>query len=256
MRRHFTFDCEGSRLVATLDDADGTTGLFIVTGGNETRAGAWDGQAEFAARIAAAGFPVLRFDRRGTGDSEGENGGFRSSAPDIAAAIAAFREQCPAMRRIVGLGNCDAASALMLSGGAGLDGLILSNPWTIEDEVAAPPPEAVRSHYRQRLANPAAILRLLTGKVALGPLVRSLFAATKAPPPPSSLAQEMAEGIEWFAGQVRFLVADRDRTGQAFLSAWDKADGRIRRCGDATHSYVEPHAREWLLEQVLDVLRG
>lgn len=255
MRRHFTLNCEGSLLVATLDEASGTSGLVIVTGGNETRAGAWDGQAEFAARIAAAGFPVLRFDRRGTGDSEGENGGFRSSGQDIAAAIAAFRAACPQVSRFVGFGNCDGASALMLAGGAGLDGLVLSNPWTIEDETAAPPPEAVRSHYRQRLASPAAILRLLAGKVAIGPLVRSLFAAAKAPPAPSSLAQDMAAGIAGFAGDIRFLVAERDRTGQAFLGAWNKPDSRIRRCPDATHSYVEQHARDWLMAQVLEVLR-
>ena len=90
-RRHLVFACEGSRLAGTLDEAGGATGLLIVSGGNEVRAGAWNGQAQFAARIAAAGFPVLRFDRRGCGDSEGPNGEFRASAPDIAAALAAFR---------------------------------------------------------------------------------------------------------------------------------------------------------------------
>ncbi|EJL35363.1 hypothetical protein PMI02_00195, partial [Novosphingobium sp. AP12] len=79
-RRHFAFMCEGDRLVATLDTAPGRTALLLVSGGNEVRSGAWSGQARFAARIAAWGFPVLRFDRRGVGDSEGENGGFRSAA--------------------------------------------------------------------------------------------------------------------------------------------------------------------------------
>ena len=113
-RRHLTFSCEGSTLVGSLDEAEGTTGLLIVTGGNELRSGAWAGQAQFAARIAEAGFPVFRFDRRGTGDSDGPNGEFRSSALDIAAALAAFHAQRPTLNRIVGFGNCDAASALML----------------------------------------------------------------------------------------------------------------------------------------------
>ena len=78
---------------------------------------------------------------------------------------------------------------------------------------------------------------------------------SRTPPPPTSLAQDMAAGIAQFPGNVRFLLAERDRTAQAFLSVWTKEDPRIRRCSDATHGFVEPHAREWLTEQLLDVLR-
>jgi exosortase A-associated hydrolase 1 len=255
-RRHFTFTCEGVQLVGTLDEAAGENALLIVSGGNEVRAGAWNGQARLAASIAAQGFPVLRFDRRGVGDSEGDNHGFRSNGPDIRAALAALRTECPHVRRVVGFGNCDAASALMLAQGAGLDALVLSNPWTIEDDTAEAPAEVVRDHYRRRLADPAAIRRLLTGKVAIGGLVRSLFAAMRpAPAAPAGLAQEIARELSDFSGEVRLLVAARDRTGLAFLANWDKADTRLRLCAGATHSYVEPEAQDWLLAQVLDVLQ-
>jgi exosortase A-associated hydrolase 1 len=255
-RRHFTFDCQGSRLAATIDDASGTTGLLLVSGGNEIRAGAWNGQARLAAHVAAEGYPVMRFDRRGVGDSEGPNGEFRASDPDVAAALAAFREQCPQLTYIVGFGNCDAASALMLAGGAGFDALILSNPWTLDPGGEDAPAEVVRDHYRRRLADPAAIQRLLSGKVSLGKLVVSLIAAFRpAPKAPAGLAAEIAEGLGHFPGSVRFLIAGRDRTGLAFLSRWDKADARLRTCPDATHSYVEPEAREWLAGQVLEFLR-
>ncbi|WP_232491980.1 hydrolase 1, exosortase A system-associated [Novosphingobium kaempferiae] len=255
-REQLIFPCESARLVGTLDDAPGQTALLLVSGGNEVRAGAWNGQARFAARIAAQGFPVLRFDRRGIGDSEGSNGGFRSSAQDIAAARDALLARCPQVRRVVGLGNCDAASALMLAKGAGLDALVLSNPWTIEDEAAEAPAEVVRDHYRRRLADPAAIRRLLTGKVSLLKLARSLAAALRPKPAaPDGLAAEIAQGIAGFEGAIRFLVAGRDRTGLAFLSHWDKADQRVRTCADASHSYVEPPAQEWLVEQVLEMLR-
>jgi exosortase A-associated hydrolase 1 len=254
MRRHFTFTCDGAKLVGSLDQAPGTTGLLLVTGGNELRSGAWAGQAQFAARIAGAGHPVLRFDRRGCGDSEGVNGEFRSSAPDIAAALAAFRAECPQLSRVVAMGNCDAASALMLAGGAGADGLILSNPWTFESDAAhEAPPEAVRNHYRGRLGDWNAIKRLLTGKVALGPLLRSLMSAAAPPAPPSSLAQDMAAGIAEFSGPVRFLIAGKDRTALAFRSTWPKSDDRLRQCSAATHSFVEPEARAWLVEQTLAV---
>lgn len=255
MRRHFTFACEGAQLVATLDQADGTTGLLLVTGGNEVRSGAWAGQAQFAVRIAAAGYPVLRFDRRGCGDSEGFNAEFRDSAADIAAALATFRAECPLITRIVAMGNCDAASALMLAGGAGADALILSNPWTFEsDDAVEAPPEAVRNHYRGRLGDWNAIKRLVTGQVAIGPLLRSLLIAAKPARAPSSLAQDMASGIAGFEGPVRFLVAGRDRTGLAFAATWDKAEPRMRHAPTATHSFVEPEAREWLVEQAREFL--
>lgn len=256
IRRHLTFACEGSTLVGTIDPAASTTGLLLVSGGNELRSGAWAGQAQFAARIAAQGFPVFRFDRRGVGDSDGPNGEFRTSGPDIAAALAAFRTAAPHLTRIVAFGNCDAASALMLGQGSGCDALVLSNPWTIEGSDDAPPPDVLRDHYKRRLLSPDALKRLLTGQIPIGKLVRSLIAAVRPAPAPTSLAQDMARGIAGFGGPVTFLIAARDRTAIAFLATWDKADPRLRRCAGASHSYVEANAREWLEAQVLEALHS
>jgi exosortase A-associated hydrolase 1 len=256
-RRFVTFDCDGDTLVGSLDEAAGSTALLLVTGGNELRSGAWGGQACFSARVAQAGHPVLRFDRRGTGDSEGRNLQFRHSGNDIASALKALREQCPQVSRVVGMGNCDAASALLLSDGAGCDALILSNAWTYDavEEESAPASDEVRRHYRQRLADPAAIRRLLTGKVSLASLFRSLVSALRPAPPPSSLLEDMKTGLSRFSGPVTWLVAERDRTGQAFLSAWDLSGDEVHRCPGATHSYVEPHAQDWLVERALGALR-
>lgn len=254
-----TFECDGQMLAGTLDTAPGATGLLIVTGGNEIRSGAFGGQADMAARIAAAGFPVFRFDRRGVGDSEGENSGFRHSAEDIASALAAFRAMAPQVTRMIAFGNCDAASALMLAGGAQVEGLVLSNPWTIEDDDTAgstPPPEAVRARYLEKLKNPREIMRLLGGGVNLGKLARGVIHALKPPPPPSTLAQEMAAGLAGFGGEVRILLATADRTAQVFESAWLKVDPRIRRCEGAGHAYVEPEHRYWLEAQLLEALRA
>lgn len=258
-RRWHSFGCDGQMLAGTLDTAAGTTGLLIVTGGNEIRSGAFGGQADMAARIAAAGFPVFRFDRRGVGDSEGENRGFRHSAEDIACALAAFRGQAPHVTRVIAFGNCDAASALMLAGGAQVDALVLSNPSTIEDSEAGdntPPPEAVRARYLEKLKNPGEIMRLLGGGVNLAKLARGVIHALKPPPPPSSLAQDMAAGLAGFTGDVRILLATADRTAQVFEAAWDKSDPRIRRCEGAGHAYVEPAHRAWLEAQLLEALRG
>ena len=256
-RLALTFARGSSSLAGTLDTAPSASGLLLVTGGNEIRSGAFSGQAKLAARIAKAGFPVFRFDRRGIGDSEGENRGFRKSRGDIEAAMAAFRAIAPGVDRVVGFGNCDAASALMLAGGAGCDALVLSNPWTIEDAADdTPPPAAVRSRYAEKLTNPRELARLVTGGVNLRKLARGLAQAARPKAAPSSLAQEMAAGLAGFAGPVKILLASADRTAQVFEDSWDKADPRILRCEGASHAFVEPPSRDWLDRQLLEMLRA
>ncbi|MFM5917991.1 MAG: hydrolase 1, exosortase A system-associated [Novosphingobium sp.] len=265
MRRHVTFELGGDRLVGTIDMADNASGLLIVTGGNELRCGPFGSHAELAAKLAAAGFPVMRFDRRGVGDSSGYNGGFTTSEDDIAAAVAAFRSACPRLKRIVAFGNCDGASALMLAKGHGCDALVLANPWTFDPEPEAGPeesaqpqmtPRAIRAHYLRRLADPRAVLRLLTGKVKLGQMAGSLIDAAKPAPPQSALVQTMAAGLQDFAGSVALLIAENDRTAQVFLEQWQDNDPRIRMCPDAGHSFIEPQARIWLQGQLFGALRS
>lgn len=260
-RLHFDFGCGSLKLAGALDTAPASTGLLIVSGGNELRSGAFSGQSLLAARIAKAGFPVFRFDRRGVGDSEGENRDYRNSAGDIRAALDAFRALAPQVERVFAFGNCDAASALMLCGGQGIDGLILSNPWTIDDEQdgdtgAQHTPEAIRSRYLQKLSNPAEIARLLRGGVNLKKLAGGLFSAVKSAPQVSQLVVEMRAGLSAYHGPVRFLIATNDRTGQLFESAWGKDDPRINRRIGAGHSYVEPDDQAWLESQILSALRG
>jgi len=254
MRRHLEFACEGATLLGTLDEAAGAAGLLWVGGGNEIRSGAFAGQAQLAVRIAAAGYPVFRFDRRGVGDSDGENRGFRGSAPDIAAALAAFRAAAPGLDRIVAFGNCDGASSLMLGSGCGAQALVLANPWTFDEDDAAPPPEAIRARYAAKLKDPREWLRMAKGEVSLGKLAKGLARAAGPADAPSPLAAEIEQGLAAFAGQVRILIAERDRTGQAFLAGWDATDARLARCPDASHAFVEPDAREWMLNQLCDAL--
>lgn len=244
----------GETLLATLDDAPGPVGLLIVTGGNETRSGAFAGQAQMAARIATAGYPVLRFDRRGVGDSTGQNSGFTGSADDIAAALAAFRQAAPQITRVVAFGNCDAASALMLAGGAGCHALALANPWTFEQADDGPPPAAIRQRYAAKLRNPRELLRLVTGGVSLHKLAGGIRAALSPAAPPSSLAQDMQAGINDFSGPVHLLLAANDRTAQAYMATCPdrKADWHL--CEGAGHAFSEPQANEWLFSCLQSIL--
>lgn len=261
MRHRLTFPCDGAMLAATLDEAPGTTGLLIVSGGNEIRSGAHRGMAMLAGRVAAAGYPVFRFDRRGIGDSEGANGGYTNSGPDIAAAIAAFRDAAPQLTRIVAFGNCDAASALLLHQPLALDALLLANPWTYEsDEAEAeapalPPASAIRARYLSRLKDPKSLLRLFKGEIDIAKLFRGIAALGKpaAPAVPDGLPARLDAALAVVACPATILLATGDRTAQAFIENC-RTDGlSIERLASASHSFAGDDA-EWLFQRIRAVL--
>jgi exosortase A-associated hydrolase 1 len=267
MRRLTSFPCVGEDLAATLDEAPGSTGLLIVSGGNEIRIGAHRGMAELAAIIAAAGHPVFRYDRRGIGDSTGENNGFESTAQDISEAAAAFRREAPQLTRIVAFGNCDAASALILfHARAPIDALILTNPWTIEpsaDGNDLPPAAAIRSRYIEKLKNPRELLRLLTGGVNIRKLISGLSkASAKHSQPPASLPARLAIALSATKVPVTILLAERDNTALAFADHWKSpafAPARARHtlttCPTDSHSFARPQDKAWLTDQVCAALQ-
>ena len=263
MRRMIGFDCEGARLAGTLDEGSNTTGLLIVSGGNEIRSGAHAGQAAMAAHFAKLGYPVFRYDRRGIGESEGDNAGFESGAADVAAAVSAFRIKARNMQRLVAFGNCDAATALALfHDSVAIDALILANPWVIENtsvDYSTPPTSAaVRARYWNRLKNPRSVIDLFTGKINLRKLAGGLVTAVQADKP-TCLAERLAQALAASTLPAAILIADRDTTALAFMSAWNSsafADARTRQgvtlhsYQTASHSFADADAKAWLLGQV------
>jgi hypothetical protein len=64
----------------------------------------------------------------------------------------------------------------------------------------------------------------------------------------------MKAGVARFVGPVHILIAERDRTGQAFLSTWDARDPRLTRCAGADHAYSDDPSRDWLIARILEAL--
>lgn len=242
MRRVIAFACEGAQLIGTVDEADGDKGVLIVSGGNEVRCGAHRGMALLAQRLAAGGVPVFRFDRRGIGDSEGDNRGYASAAPDIAAALATFRREQPQVTRIVGFGNCDAATALLL-----LDhdcgALVLANPW-LGDDRAPLPPAAARAGYAGKLRDPKAWRRVLRSgpQAVLNSLRHGLTTRSEQP-----LEHGITAALR--RAPVTVILAAEDRTAQVFAaSAPSSLCAKIVKIATASHSFAGQDDR---LAQVL-----
>lgn len=240
LRRLITFTCLDDTLLGSLDEASGTTGLLIVSGGNEIRCGAHRGMALLAAEVASAGHPVFRFDRRGIGDSSGENGGYASSGPDIMAAVAAFRAAAPHVNRLIGFGNCDAATALLLYGYASFDRLILANPWVVSETDGLPPAAAIRSRYAQRLRDPASWVRLMTGQVDFGKLISGLSKVSQKQSRELSALERSVFGALADHRDVSIILASGDATAIAYADAAARAGyrGPTVTIDTASHSFA------------------
>ncbi len=267
MRRPLTFACRGATLAGVLHPATGTTGVVIVGGGVQTRAGSHRGFVALADRLAAAGVPTLRFDRRGVGDSDGDDRGFRDSADDIAAAVAALRAQFPELTQVVGWGLCDGASALALNATAlGLDGLILANPWTRDSDAPTdlPPRAAVAARYRERLTSPREWLRLARHGFDLRKAARGLLRMVRPERAPHT-ARQMAAALQASAGPSLILLSGRDATAQAFEALWRSPSFRRLRArpditlvtlAGATHTFARAEDAAAMAKASIDWISG
>lgn len=252
LRRIVSIDCEGETLLATLDGpAEARIGWIFVVGGSQTRVGPHRLYERLAARMAAAGHAVIRFDRRGVGDSTGEDPGYLDSAADCRAALTTLRSSFPALASVFGFGLCDGASAIAL-GLDTLSGAVLANPWVIEPTDDLPPAAAIRGHYRRRLLDPRAWAKLIRGGVDLRKLLRGLARLT---------ARENLGLVERFARGLprasRIVLAEGDGTAQAFSSAWRGLKGRkpaveTVSIATASHSFADAPAFAALAQAMLD----
>lgn len=272
MKRSFhQFECEGEQLSGSLDAGLKKTGLLIVSGGNEIRAGAHTGMSRLAQIISDNDFPVFRYDRRGIGDSSGDNGEFLSSASDIAAAARKFCTLCPAVAKIVAFGNCDGATALVLFGACtDINSFILANPWILEPNqnaqspATAPNAAAIRSRYWERLKNPRSIFDLFSGNIDIAKLAKGLRQAARKQEN-SGLSMKLRGALLRLTRKTDILIANRDTTALAFMGSWNSRDYKQVRDSQnitlyehngASHSFADRESKKWLENRILNHLEN
>ncbi|MBS4052353.1 MAG: hydrolase 1, exosortase A system-associated [Methylomonas sp.] len=147
------FDCQGEKLIGIVHQADSEakTGVLIVVGGPQYRVGSHRQFVLLARSLALQGIPVMRFDVRGMGDSEGAQRRFDQLDDDIRAAIDCFMVSCPQLNSVVIWGLCDAASAAIFYAYQDnrVKGMVLLNPWVFTEQGAAN--TYLKHYYIQRL---------------------------------------------------------------------------------------------------------
>ncbi len=202
------------------------TGIVIISGGTQTRVGAHRGLWRLAKGLVRHDRAVLRFDRRGFGDSTGQPGSFETLDDEIICAVRALRSACPAIQNLVLLGHCDGASAALLAAGdldneVGLAAthLILMNPWARTEKTAAA--AAVRHNYGAKLSELATWKRLFHGQINLKKAIVSIFNGLKAKltirsQEPTGFISRMA--LAWTKSKCRISIihGTADATAQEF----------------------------------------
>jgi exosortase A-associated hydrolase 1 len=282
----FTFTCRNDALVAIYHQATGAPrrGVVLVVGGPQYRVGSHRQFVLLARALAEAGIPVLRFDYRGMGDSDGEFAGFEAIDLDIAAAVDAFAARCPSLREIVLWGLCDAASAALFYAhqDARVRSLVLLNPWvrTTSGEAKT----YLKHYYLARLLDRGFWSKLASGRFEFAASLRSLAtmlrnartprAGAATAPTASCLAGDMsrplpdrmAEGLSRFDGSVLLIMSGNDLTAREFEEAakasafWRKllASPRVTRrdLAAADHTFSRRAWRDqiarWTIEAVTD----
>jgi exosortase A-associated hydrolase 1 len=225
-----TFACNDQTLVGIVacPESPGTTGVVLIVGGPQTRVGSHRQFVLLSRALAQAGYPVLRFDYRGMGDSTGEPRDFEAVSGDVAVAIDALQAHQPSVTQIVLWGLCDGAAAALLychdKPDPRVTGLCLLNPWLRSPASLAK--TQVKHYYTQRLQQKEFWLKLLSGKVALTAVsgfVQKLrqsatgASAGKSATSPHTFQQRMAAAWHGFPGHILLILSGDDYTAKEFL---------------------------------------
>jgi exosortase A-associated hydrolase 1 len=231
--------------ILSLPDAPGPRGILIVTGGPQYRVGSHRQFVLLARALAAQGWPVLRFDLRGMGDSEGSPRDYRAAGPDIAGALAQFFDAVPALREVALWGLCDGATAAACHAphDARVKALVLLNPWVRSSAGLAR--ATLRHYYLPRLLQAAFWRKLASGGLRLGASLASLRQVAGAAREAAAQADDapapaLLRALTQFQGKVLLVLSGDDLGAREWLALQD---------GDPAWRAVAARA-EWTQAQV------
>lgn len=238
----FAFSCCGDDLVGFLHGGDPGCAvgvLALVAGGPQYRGGVGRQMVTLGRRLSSEGIPVMRFDHRGLGDSEGTFRRFKAMEDDIATAITEFKRRVPNLRGVILWGGCDAATSALINAHKFPDviGVIAGNPFVV---TSAGSTKVVRQHYLSRIRQASFWKKLARREynlvdyltAALGKLRRVMSDSanktsvkiSRDDEDQSDFTVDLLTGLRNFEGKVLFLMGDRFLLSTAFDTLIDSSD--------------------------------
>jgi uncharacterized protein len=264
--------CAGEQLVAIVHEtaARAARGLLILVGGPQYRVGSHRQFVLLGRALAANGVPVMRFDHRGIGDSDGTTRSFIEITADLSVALDAFVARTPGLEQVVIWGLCDAASAALhvAARDARVAGVVLLNPWVRTPGLQSR--ALLRGYYGRRLIDPAFWRNLFAGRIRIARAVNELAGHAR-----SSVADAAATGdfvadmlADWRRARARFLLvlSEQDLVAEEFRElcrrsrAWRRVVNgpRVTRrdFGGANHTFSRAAWRDQVARWTLEWLRS
>ena len=238
-QRALRFSCHACWLIGIISVPQQPLGrgVLIVTGGPQYRIGSHRQFTLLARHLAEQGIPVMRFDYRGMGDSEGGARTFEAVDDDLQCAVKEFFKSVPELKEMVIWGLCDGASAAALYArqDSRVCGLILLNPWVRTEQGAAL--ATLKHYYVARLAQRDFWRKLAHGAVKPGQVLtslRQLLGAATVPPdnPQALLPARLLDSLSYFKGRILIVLRGEDLTAREF-SDLQKSSAPWRRLSSA-----------------------
>ena len=228
----------GFPLIGMLHPASGiqeTGVLMMVAGGPQYRIGGHRQLVLWARKFSSHGFPVLRFDFSGMGDSYGEYVKFDNVEGDIKTAIDQFFKETPTLKQIVLWGECNACSASLFYAhkDTRIKGIVMLNPWVRTEQGQAK--AVVKYYYLDRLKQRSFWVKVFSLKFDfLGSMKSALKMISLARGQSDSslknnkkqaqidvdrskaLPDRMLDGLSHFKGRIMLVMSGRDMVSKEF----------------------------------------
>lgn len=204
-QRALRFACAGTSLVGVVDVPERplARGVLLLADSEQYRVGGHRQFTLLSRTLAPRGVPVMRFDRRGMGDADGEPRAFDAIEDDVRAAMKEFFIQLPEMKEyvILGLGDAALAAALYAPLDQRVCAVVLLNPLPGRDASDA---SALHHHHLAQL-----------GEVSFWRKVgRSQQASPGADG--TALPRRIADSLAHFGGRSMLVLGGEDLAARHF----------------------------------------
>lgn len=274
-----TLSIEGVLSPSIWQSSNSDIAVILVNGGAQTRVGSHRQYIKLSRSLAKKNIASLRFDLPGFGDHPGQCTDFLKVSrllPDVCHQLLNAK---PKIKRLILLGLCDGASAILLSKPflpSNCIGFIVINPWLRQENTYAH--TMLKDYYLKRLATADLWLNIFRGNFAVNTFyqdIRNLIKKSWQKQKPYNQQKSVCNTptldnfteiikAHWQQSkqQIMVITAGQDLIANEFLNLCrsDKQYNTLletadwRHANDANHTFASITQQLWLEKQVCEFI--